>query len=61
MTSPCGMDCFNCSAYLANMDINLSAAISEEFHLPLKRQDAKAAETRKVPSHSGSGDGLSLN
>lgn len=36
MTSPCGLDCFNCPAYLANEDMGLRAGISERLHLPLE-------------------------
>ncbi len=36
MTSPCGLDCFNCPAYLANEDMNLRAQISERHRLPLE-------------------------
>ena len=36
MTSPCGMDCFNCPAYLANDDASLRLAISEKLHLPVE-------------------------
>lgn len=35
MTSPCGMDCFNCPAYLANEDLNLRAELSERLNLPI--------------------------
>lgn len=34
MTSPCGMDCFNCPAYLSNEDSQLRAAIAEKRNLP---------------------------
>ncbi len=36
MTSPCGLDCFNCPAYLANGDLNLRAQIAERHHLPFE-------------------------
>jgi len=35
MTSPCGLDCFNCPAYLANEDMELRASISERRNIPL--------------------------
>lgn len=35
MTSPCGMDCFNCPAYLANEDLALGAELSERLNLPM--------------------------
>ena len=44
MTSPCGLDCFNCPAYLANEDMNLRAGIAERFHLSLEA--AKCAGCR---------------
>jgi hypothetical protein len=34
MTSPCGMDCFNCPAYLANEDAQVRAALAERLRLP---------------------------
>lgn len=33
MTSPCGLDCFNCALYLANEDAQLRAQISEKLNL----------------------------
>ncbi len=36
MTSPCGLDCFNCPMYLANEDMTLRASVSERLHLPLE-------------------------
>lgn len=36
MTSPCGLDCFNCPAYLANEDMSLRTSISERMHIPLE-------------------------
>jgi len=35
MTSPCGLDCFNCLAYLANEDKSLREGIAERLHIPL--------------------------
>jgi hypothetical protein len=37
MTSPCGMDCFNCPAYLAKDDIKIRGEISEKLKLPVER------------------------
>jgi Protein of unknown function (DUF3795) len=34
MTSPCGLDCFNCRMYLANEDRPLRAAAAEALGLP---------------------------
>jgi hypothetical protein len=36
MTSPCGLDCFNCPMYLANEDTNLRTNISERLSLPIE-------------------------
>jgi hypothetical protein len=36
LTSPCGLDCFNCPAYLANEDMDLRTEISKRFQLPLE-------------------------
>ncbi len=37
MTSPCGLDCFNCPLYLANEDSNLRAALSEKLGIPAEK------------------------
>ncbi|MBI5593278.1 MAG: DUF3795 domain-containing protein [Deltaproteobacteria bacterium] len=37
MTSPCGLDCFNCPLFLANEDTELRAGISEKLGLPIER------------------------
>jgi hypothetical protein len=34
MTSPCGLDCFNCSMFLANEDLTLRAGLAEKLNLP---------------------------
>ncbi len=36
MTAPCGLDCFNCPAYLANNDAALRAGIAERLHIPVE-------------------------
>lgn len=46
MTSPCGMDCFNCSAYFANKDMNIRKSISERLHLPI--EEARCAGCRSA-------------
>jgi hypothetical protein len=33
MTSPCGLDCFNCPMYLANEDMELRANMSERLNI----------------------------
>jgi hypothetical protein len=37
MTSPCGLDCFNCPAYLANENQELRATISKMFGIPIQK------------------------
>ena len=37
MTSPCGLDCFNCGMYLANADAQLKKEIAEKFGLPYEK------------------------
>ena len=41
MTSPCGLDCFNCPAYLANEDIELRTNISKRLNIPLEEARCK--------------------
>ena len=36
MTAPCGQDCFNCMAYLANEDPEMRAKVSEKAGVPLE-------------------------
>jgi hypothetical protein len=47
MTSPCGLDCFNCPAFLANEDINLRAELSERLHLPIAAAKCKGCRNAK--------------
>ncbi len=47
MTSPCGLDCFNCPAYLANEDLKLRANISERFHLPFEAARCEGCRNAK--------------
>jgi hypothetical protein len=47
MTSPCGMDCFNCPAFLANEDVNMKKGISERFHLPLEEAKCEGCKNAK--------------
>ncbi|MGA2331909.1 MAG: DUF3795 domain-containing protein [Syntrophales bacterium] len=37
MTAPCGLDCFNCPAYLANEDMSLRTKISEKRNLSVEK------------------------
>jgi hypothetical protein len=41
MTSPCGLDCFNCPMYLANEDMELRASISGKLNLSLEAARCK--------------------
>ena len=41
MTSPCGLDCFNCPMYIANEDIKLRADISERLNISLEAARCK--------------------
>jgi hypothetical protein len=47
MTTPCGLDCFNCPAYLANEDMNLRTTISERFHLPFESARCEGCRNAK--------------
>jgi hypothetical protein len=35
MTSPCGLDCFNCALYLANENEKIRKAVAEKMQMPL--------------------------
>ena len=37
MTSPCGLDCFNCPVYLANEDDKIRASISKYLDIPFEK------------------------
>lgn len=37
MTSPCGLDCFNCRVYLAKDDETLRAGIAKYFNIPIEQ------------------------
>ncbi|MFZ1985911.1 MAG: DUF3795 domain-containing protein [Desulfatitalea sp.] len=47
MTSPCGLDCFNCPAFLANEDMNMRKGLSERFHLPLEKARCEGCRDAK--------------
>lgn len=47
MTSPCGLDCFNCPAYLANENIQLRKTLSQKFNLPLEESRCKGCRNAK--------------
>jgi len=37
MTSPCGLDCFNCPIYLANIDHNLRETVAARLNVPIEK------------------------
>jgi len=37
MTSPCGLDCFNCPAYFANQNQEIREAISTTLAIPIQK------------------------
>ncbi len=37
MTAPCGLDCFNCSVYLAKDNERLRAAVARNLNIPVER------------------------
>jgi hypothetical protein len=37
MTAPCGLDCFNCSVYLAGENEQLRAAIAKKMNVPYEQ------------------------
>ena len=41
MTAPCGLDCFNCSMYLANENEEMRAKISKNMGIPLEQAICK--------------------
>jgi Protein of unknown function (DUF3795) len=47
LTSPCGMDCFNCPAFLANEDMSVKRGISERFQLPLEAAKCEGCRNAK--------------
>jgi hypothetical protein len=47
MTAPCGMDCFNCIAYLANENQQMRAMISEKLGLDLEKAVCKGCRNEK--------------
>lgn len=41
MTSPCGLDCFNCPIYLANENENLRQKIADNLKIPVEQAVCK--------------------
>lgn len=47
MTSPCGLDCFNCPMYLAIEDNKLKKAISRKKNIPLDKAMCRGCRNEK--------------
>ena len=46
MTSPCGLDCFNCPAYLANEDQEMRAMVSKLFGISIQGASCKGCRNQ---------------
>jgi hypothetical protein len=54
MTAPCGIDCFNCTAYLANTNEKLRAAVAEYLNVPIEQAVCKGCRSEKgTPAAEG--------
>jgi hypothetical protein len=49
MTSPCGIDCFNCPAYLANEDEKLRTRISKYLDIPSEQAICNGCRNENGP------------
>jgi hypothetical protein len=47
LTSPCGLDCFNCPMYLANEDLELRKKISEKIGLSFESSKCAGCRNEK--------------
>ncbi len=47
MTAPCGIDCFNCTVYLANTNEKLRAAVAEYLKVPLEQAVCRGCRGEK--------------
>lgn len=47
MTAPCGLDCFNCPAYLANEDGEKRKLISQKWGIPLEQAICQGCRNEK--------------
>ncbi len=45
LTSPCGLDCFNCPLYLANKNDKLRKLISEKINVPYEKTICKGCRS----------------
>jgi len=54
MTSPCGIDCFNCLAYLANENDELRTMVAKYLDIPFEQAICKGCrnENGKVACHN---------
>ena len=48
MTSPCGLDCFNCPMYLANENHELRSAISKNLNIPIEKAVCKGCRNENA-------------
>ncbi len=54
MTAPCGLDCFNCTVYLANTNEKLRAAVAEYLNVPIEQAVCKGCRGEKgAPAAEG--------
>ena len=54
MTSPCGIDCFNCSAYLANTNDELRAMVAKYLNIPYEQAVCQGCRAEKgAPAAEG--------
>jgi hypothetical protein len=58
MTSPCGIDCFNCAAYLANTNDKLRAAVAKYLNISDEQAVCQGCRAEKgAPAAEGLGEG----
>jgi hypothetical protein len=54
MTAPCGIDCFNCTVYLANTNEKLRAAVANYLNVPIEEAVCKGCRGEKgAPAAEG--------
>lgn len=54
MTSPCGLDCFNCTVYLANTNEKLRAMAAKYLNIPVEQAVCQGCRGEKgVPAAEG--------
>lgn len=47
LTAPCGLDCFNCKAYLANKNKELRSALAEKWNIPCDEATCQGCRNEK--------------